>query len=102
MQTIVLPVLALLFAGTAAAQDAARPQPADSRAAVPEVTYQSAFEGYRPYADQEPADWRKANEEAGAGGGHAGHYRAQPGAKPEPADPKGAAPKRHHGHGGHK
>jgi hypothetical protein len=55
--------LAALAAGVAAAQEARRPDPADLKAKVPPVEYRSAFEGYRPFADQELRDWRKANAE---------------------------------------
>lgn len=36
-----------------------------SNAAAPAVQFRSAFEGYRPFAEQEPQDWRKANDEVG-------------------------------------
>jgi hypothetical protein len=90
---------AILVAGVAAAQGSARPDPADSRASVPPVEYRSAFEGYRPYADQPLRDWRKSNDEVGAAGGHAGHRPAQNPGVP-PAGSK-AAPAQQ-GHGGHK
>jgi len=104
---------ALLFAGVAAAQGDGRPNPLDPAAKAPPVGYRSAFEGYRTFADQELSDWRKANDEAGAAGGHAGHKPGQePGkatAKPHPGKPQsaGGAAERGtsgalQGHGGHK
>lgn len=73
MGKFVLFLPALVIAGAAAAQGADRPSPKDPKAKVPAVEYRSAFEGYRRFADQDLGDWRKANEEVGAAGGHAGH-----------------------------
>jgi hypothetical protein len=87
---------ALLLAGVAVAQSEDRPNPVDPRAKVPPVEFRSAFEGYRPFVEQELRDWRKSNEEAGA--------KPQPG-KPEsaggPAGRNERAPA-DQGHGGHK
>jgi hypothetical protein len=82
MRILVFAVPALLFAGAAAAQSAGRTSPLDPQAKVPPVEFRSAFERYRPFADVDLRDWRKANEEVGAPGGHAGHRKPQPG-KPE-------------------
>jgi hypothetical protein len=79
----------------------------DPRAKVPPVEFRSAFEGYKPFADQEMGDWRKANEEVGAAGGHAGHRPGQGAgtqtSKPQPGSAKKSegAPA-DQGHGGHK
>ena len=72
------------------------PQPADPAASVPKAVYQSAFEGYVPFREQELASWPKVNEEVGKAGGHVGIFRgghaghgaagAEP-AKPVPAQP---------------
>lgn len=98
MRIILVVVPALLFAGEAAAQKAA-PDPRETGAKVPPVEYRSALEGYRPYAESELRDWRKSNEEVGAGG-HAGDKPGQgPGAhtsKPQPGKPATS------GHEGHK
>jgi outer membrane protein TolC len=52
-------------------------------AAAAQGEYRSAFEGFRSFAAEEVRDWRKANEEVGAAGGHAGHKSAQdPGTRP--------------------
>jgi hypothetical protein len=72
MRIIVFAVPALLFAGAAVAQDAGRTHALDPRAKVLPVEFRSAFEGYRPFVEQERRDWREANEEVGAVGGHAG------------------------------
>ena len=100
MRIFLVVVPALLCAGVAAAQEAARPDPRNPRAKAPPVEYRSAFEGYRPYAESELRDWRKSNEEVGSAGGHAGHKPGQgPGAhtsKPQPGKPATS------GHEGHK
>jgi hypothetical protein len=98
MLLVVMP--ALLFAGAAVAQSDGRLDPKDPKAKAPRVEYRSAFEGYRPFADSEPRDWRKSNEEVGAAGGHAAHKPGRgPGVqtgKPQPGSPKAS------GHGEHK
>ena len=92
---------ALLLAGVAAAQSAGRPNPADPQANVARIEYRSAFEGYRPFAEEDLRDWRKSNDEVGAA---AQTTKPQPG-KPESsvgqAEKRGDAPA-HPGHGGHK
>ena len=107
-------VPAILFAGGVAAQNSGAPNPGDPQAKVPPVQYRSAFEGYRPFADQELSDWRKANEEVGSAAGHAGHRPGQGAgqqtSKPQPGKPessggpaeKGGTGPGHQGHGGHK
>jgi hypothetical protein len=84
MRIFFFAVPALLLAGCSAQGDV-RPGPSEPSSKAPAVTYSSAFEGYRPFAEEELRDWRKANEEVGAAGGD------RPG-KPESAG----------GHGGHK
>lgn len=73
--------LAACFAGGAAAQNPARPDPADPKASAPMRPYASAFDGYRPYDDPEIARWRAVNEEMGRLKGHAGHVPASEPAK---------------------
>ncbi len=95
-QTIAFAALAL-FAGAVAAQQTARPDPADAKAAVPPLRYDSAFKDYRPHAEPEIARWREVNEEMGRLGGHVGHLpQAAPQHKPAPK------PAAQSGHGGHK
>jgi hypothetical protein len=78
--------LAATVAGAAAAQSAAKPDPADPKARVPSLEYRSAFTGYRSYAEPELAPWRAANDEVGRVGGHVGMHRqggaTKPAAKP--------------------
>ncbi len=93
-------MLAACFAGSAAAQNFARPDPADPKLTVPARPYESAFKDYRPYVDPEVARWREANEEMGRLGGHVGHV---PGSlPPRGAAPQPAKPPAHGGHGAHK
>jgi len=54
--------LAAVAAGSAAAQAAARPDPAAPEAKVPPSEYRSAFEGYRPFAEDKVAPWRESND----------------------------------------
>lgn len=89
IRSVVL-VVSTVVASSAAAQGAPRLDPKDPKAPVPAVTYRSAFEGYRPYAEPELVPWRRANEEVGAAGGHTGMF------KPPAKAPAGKD------HGGHK
>jgi hypothetical protein len=90
--------LTAILAGSAAAQNSARPDPADPKVAVPARAYESVFKDYRPYADPEVARWRESNEEMGRLGGHAGHVPGGTGATVKPGA-KSPAPV---GHGAHK
>jgi hypothetical protein len=102
----------LLFCSAVAAAHAVavgaqvqRADPADFSTKAPPLQYRSVFEGYRPFAEQEVGNWRKANEEVGAAGGHAGHGAGQsraekPAAKPQQGQ-AGKAPAAKD-HGGHK
>ena len=90
--------LAACFAGSAAAQTAARPDPSEPKAAAPAPSYDSAFKDYRPYVDPEIARWREVNQEVGRLNGHVGHVPQQTGTAAKP----GAKPPAQAGHGGHK
>lgn len=90
-------LLAVILAGSATAQTATRPDPADPKAAVPARAYESTFKDYRPYADPDLVRWRQANDDMGRLGGHVGHVPREGG----PARP-GAKPPAPAGHGGHK
>ncbi len=100
MQRIFIVVPALLLAGTAAAQGEGRVTPLDPKAKVPPVEFRSAFEGYRPFAEQEMRDWRSANDEVGASGGHVGHRPGQ-GPNRQTSKPQAGKPSPQD-HGGHK
>ena len=104
---ILAAVPALLVAGLAVAQSEGRSDPRDPGTKVPPVEFRSAFEGYRPFVEQDLRDWRKSNDEVGVAGGHAGHRPGQgPGkatSKPQPGKPeKSESRPAHQGHGGHK
>jgi len=73
MRFLLLAAPALLLAGCSTAQGDARPNATDAAAKAPAVVFSSAFEGYKPFADPESQDWRKANDEVGAAGGHGAH-----------------------------
>jgi|GEM_PF-2946932 len=68
--------LAAAYAAGAAAQQAARPDPADPAAATKATVYEPALKDYRPYADPALARWREANEEVRRLGGHRGQAPA--------------------------
>lgn len=80
-------MLALLIAAATAAPTAHEIAP-----------YRPAFAQYRRFeAQPPPRDWRRANDEVGRLGGHAGHLREE-GRRPEPhpapggdGKPRGAA-----------
>jgi hypothetical protein len=70
--------------------------PADAQAAKANAAppaYQSAFGDYRPWREPGSVQWRRANDEAGALGGHVGQLRGHPkeGTTPAPLTP-GAKP----------
>jgi hypothetical protein len=100
MRAIFVFLPALLVTGVAAAQRDGRADPRDPATKVPPTEYRSAFDGYRPYAEQEPRDWRGANDEVREASGHAGHKPGQGAgqqtSKPQPGTPGSKA------HGGHK
>jgi hypothetical protein len=64
-----------LVAGCASPAPQTAHAPDYAAAKAPPVEYRSAFEGYRAFKDEELADWRNANEDVGAAGGHAGQRR---------------------------
>lgn len=65
-----LPALALV--ACASKPPEARPDAEQKQVGVVRAGYQSAFDGYRAFAEQDLADWRRANEQVGSAGGHAG------------------------------
>ena len=99
MQRAIIGVFLAALTGSAAAQNERRPDPLEPKAGVPAPVYRSAFEGYRPFADEDMRDWRKSNDEVGAAGGHLGHRPGQGAgqqtSKPQPGKP---APSGHEAH----
>jgi hypothetical protein len=93
---------------------AARANPPENRSAATttsQLTYQSAFQDYRPYEDVPVADWRQVNDtvrDAGTKGGGHGN-RSAPGTKAsegsaaskEEVAPRLAPARNHEGHGMH-
>jgi hypothetical protein len=100
MRIILFAVPALLLAGAAVAQSDGRANPLDPQAKVPPVQFPSALKGYRPFVEQEGRDWRQANEQVGAAGGHAGHQPGQgtgeKSSKPQPVKPQSSDHQEHH------
>jgi hypothetical protein len=96
MHRRILIALAAMAAGGAGAQDGVRADPTAPQAKVPPVEYRSAFEGYRPFAEEKVAPWRQSNEEVKESGGHAGDA-SKPPARQKPAA-KRPADARHGGH----
>ena len=72
MRQVMLALLALFAGGGAFAQSEGKNDPRAPEARVPAVTYQSAFQDYRPYREQELASRREVNEEVARVGGHVG------------------------------
>jgi len=72
----------------AAQPAAAPPSAADANASVPEARYDSAFNGYQRYREQQPATWREVNDDVHKAGGHIGIFGGTHGAKPASATPQ--------------
>ena len=79
-------VLAVLAPACAGAQ-APRPDPADAKAAVPPLRYESVVPAPRP--PEKPVDWKKKNEDVARLGGHVGHLKSLGEAMKEPQAPAG-------------
>lgn len=97
MQNRILIMALALVAPSLSAQQLAPPAtlPAAGSAAPARPSapnYQSAFADYRTWQEPAPMDWRAANREAGALGGHMGQIRGwAPATAPEkeaPAQPR--------------
>ena len=69
-----------------AAAPAAAPEHAHAHAAAasPPSVYRSAFDGYRPFADEPPTPWLAANAAAARSAGHSAHA-AHSSSAPAPA-----------------
>jgi len=91
-------VLGLLAAAVATACASTRaPSVPSSAASVTSggLEYQSAFESYRAYEELELISWERANDEAGALGGHGGHMKPAPTSVPsQVSKPQDAAASR--------
>ena len=72
MKRTMLFALSALAVGAADAQGESRPDPAAPQSAAPPLKYESAFDGFRPFQEQDVASWREVNEEVARVGGHMG------------------------------
>jgi hypothetical protein len=76
------------------------PRPDDPAVRTPPSAAPSAFEGYRPFRDEEMKPWREVNDEVGRLGGPSGHMTghvrddAQPAAPQPRSGPPAAEPVR--------
>ena len=84
--------LMAVLAADAAPRDADRGEPARAGRHV------SAFERYRPYADQAVRPWREVNAEVGRIGGWRAYAREANEAAERPAPAQGEAPAGQHPH----
>lgn len=66
-------LIALALAAPLAALAQARADPADAKAAVPALRYDSALAGYRGFREEKPAPWKQVNDAVKGSGGHAAH-----------------------------
>ena len=87
MKSYLAVALIAACAPLAAAQQQARPSPADPAAPVPAFRHDSAFAGYRGFREEPLAPWRDANDETARAGGHVGivggaHGASKPTSKP--------------------
>lgn len=85
-RTIALCAVALSASLSAQAQSAAATPAAQPTAAA----YDSAFEGYRPFASEEVGNWRQANDTVRDIGGWRAYAREIQGATRSPAPPAAA------------
>jgi hypothetical protein len=83
-------LLASGLAGSPALAQPAQPQSTAAQSAPPALTYRSAFERYKPAANQDSTGWREANDRVGRIGGW--RVYAREAAQPESAEPARAAP----------
>ena len=85
---------ALLYAAVASIATNAAAQSATSASPNPAVglTYQSAFETYKPHQEQPVADWRTVNEDVARAGGHVGIFGGASGLGRHPGTTTSAAP----------
>lgn len=85
-------ITALVTLTIGAVTMAAPSDPLDARAATQPLQHRSAFDGYRRFADEQPINWRDANDTVKRIGGWRSYAReAAPGA-PAPAAPGASAP----------
>jgi hypothetical protein len=84
-----LPLAAALALGVPASAQPAHP--ADATAAVPPLTYRSAFNGYKRLADPPASDWKAANQNVERIGGWRAYAREASASAPAASAPAPAA-----------
>jgi hypothetical protein len=86
-------IAALMALATSALAFAAPPDPLDARAATKPLQHRSAFDGYRRFADEQPMNWRDANDTVKRIGGWRSYAReGAPSAAPAPSAATSPAP----------
>ena len=112
MKTLQTMACAIAFAVPhVVAAQANPPENPSAATTASQLTYESAFQDYRPYEDVPVADWRQVNgtvrQAATKGGGHGGHGAPDSNgpegsaASKEAAPPPPAPAQQHMGHGMH-
>ena len=112
MKTLHTMACAIAFAvPRVVAAQANLPENPSAATTTPQLTYESAFQDYRPHEDVPVADWRQVNntvrQAATKGGGHGGHGAPDSNgpegsaASKEAAPPPPAPAQQHMGHGMH-
>jgi hypothetical protein len=101
---VLLAASGVVFAQAPAAKPSS---PASAAASGSALTYRSAFEGYRGFAEQPVVSWREANDLVGRIGGWQAYAREGPSPAPLEAPPAAkpaapAAPAAPTGHSEHK
>ena len=91
-----LAALPALAACAAVAQTPATPASTDAASAPPALTYRSALDAYRPFADDKPIPWREANDTVRIRGGWRAYAKEAQGPGDVAAPSTGADP--HAGH----
>jgi hypothetical protein len=97
MRQVTLALLAISACGAAFAQSEGKNDPRAPEARVPALTYQSAFQEYRPYREQELASWRAVNDEVARVGGHIGVMKNAEKSDGQKTEEKPAADEPHQG-----
>lgn len=80
-----------------------RPDAMDAKTVVPLATYESPFNGYRPFSEEKVAPWKDTNDTVGRIGGWRAYAKEAAPPKPDAgSDPSGATQPGPAGHDGHK
>ncbi|MDM0002012.1 hypothetical protein QTI24_25635 [Variovorax sp. J22P240] len=93
-----LAALPALAACAAVAQTPSTPASTGAGATPPALTYRSALDGYRPFADDKPIPWREANDTVHGRGGWRAYAKEAQGSGDVAAPSNDAHPQEGHGH----